>query len=677
MAAVAAAGLPAGCRTLFPQAGSSPGRDQGDFTRQDARMAEALANYAAGVLREGRLDSAGAVSNYLRAAELEPEIIPLYLRVAAQHIKRAENDKAIAVMEEACRVNPRSADAAIILSQVYQIINQPEKARAAARRAIEIDPANNKGYIQLASLYISGQDAREAARLLRAALPKLKEPLPVLRIIGDLHAQMAGASGAGTPDFKEAIYFYEKAAEFPADDLAYVYLQKLGDFYMTGRQIEKALECFRKIAVRDPDNVQIQQKIALCHVALGNREKALETLEKIAGRDAQNPDIYYYLGELYDSLGDRKHAIENLKAARDAEPTNPKSYLKMAVIHLRNDPQKASEILKDGLKKIPRERAFLEILVQIYLQNRQYNEALALFDQMQSNLSPDDPILRDPRFYIHYAMAAQQCRLFEKAADLYSKALEIAPDSLETRVQLAALHIRMKNPEEALALMETAVLSAPDDPAAWFFYAMICSQAGEYKQAAAAFGITEKKAQKLPDRGAAILDSSFYFNYGAAGERTGENEMAERNLAKSIELDPENSDAFNYLAYMWAEKNANLELALDYIRHALDFEPDNGAYLDTLGWILFKQEKHEEALENIQNARALMPYDPTIQEHLGDVLSALGRKTEALEAWKQSFLHGNANSAVEKKLRERGIDTGKLRRSIRNEEPFPAGPEDF
>jgi predicted Zn-dependent protease len=128
---------------------------------------------------------------------------------------------------------------------------------------------------------------------------------------------------------------------------------------------------------------------------------------------------------------------------------------------------------------------------------------------------------------------------------------------------------------------------------------------------------------------------------------------------------------------MWAEKNVNLEPALDYIRHALDFEPDNGAYLDTLGWVLFKQGKYGAALENIQNARALMPHDPTIQEHLGDVLSALGRKKEALEAWKQSFLRGNANPAVEKKLREQGIDTEKLRLSIRNEEPFPASPEDF
>ena len=665
----------AGCRTLLP-ADSSLHQDGMSLNRQDAAMAEALANYGMGVLREEERDPA-AVSNYLRAVELEPGLTALYLRVAAQHIRQGNKDRAIAVMEEACRANPGSAEAAVILSQIYQIINRPEEARKAAQRAIEIAPENHKGYIQLASLYIAGQDEKKAESVLRGALARVKDQLPVLRILGDLHAQQIGTAGAASPDFQEAVSFYEKAVDFPADDLSSVYLQRLGDLYLAGRQVDKALDCFQKAAVHDADNIQIQQKLALCYVALGNKEKALESLKNIAGHEPQSPEIYYYLSELYDSLGDKARAIENLKAAREAEPSNPKSYLKLALIYLRDNPQKAKEVLQDGLKRLPKERLFLEILVQIYLYNHQFSEALGLFAQMQDNLPSDDSILRDPRFYIHYGIAAQQCRLIDKSAALYAQALEMDPSSLEARVRLASLYVWMKEPEEAFALMEDAVLAHPADPATLFFFAVISSRAGEYKQAAAAFRIIEGLVKNQPDRGAVALDTSFYFNYGAACERSGEFDMAEKLLVKAISLDPKNSDAFNYLAYMWAEKDMHLEQALDYAHQAIEFEPDNGAYLDTLGWVLFKQGKYGEALECIQNALVLMPDDPTILDHFGDTLARMGRENQALAAWKQGFQRDVSNMSLERKLREHGIDVERLRKESKTDTRPPPDLDDF
>jgi len=662
----------AGCRTISLPADNY--QSSAAVNRRNAVMADALANYGMGVLREGQRD-AGAVSNYLRAVELEPELTALYLRVAVQYIRRGDNAKAIAIMEEACRCNPKSMEAVLLLSQIYQVINQPDGARKAAHQAVNLDPKNNKGYLQLASLAIGDKDEKKAVQILGQALDKVTDPLPVLRLLGDLHAQQIRSSPANSSALKEAISYYEKSAAFPTDDLSMGYLQKLGDLYIINNQMDKALGCFQKIAVHDPDNVQIQQKLVLCHVALGNKEKALELLKKIAGEEPQSPDLYYYLGELYDSLGDKEHAIANFKAARDADPSNPKSYLKMAGIHLRDDPQKAKEILQDGLKRLPKERLFLEILVQIYMRNHQFHEALALFDQMQTSLSPNDSILIDPRFYVHYGTAAQECRLIEKAITLYSKALELDPSLMDTRVRLAVLYIWTKDKEEAFALMEDAIRFAPNDAAAWFFYAVISSRAEEYKQAAGAFKTAEEMAKKLPDHGAAALDTSFYFNYGAACERSGDFETAEKLLLKAINLNPDNGDAFNYLAYMWAEQGVNLDQALDYINDALDIDPDNGAYLDTLGWILFKSERAGEALEFIQNAHAMIPDDPTILDHLGEVLLKLDRQDEAVAAWKQGFLSDTSNIILERKLREHGIDVEELRKNTKPNNPPPAMDE--
>ena len=654
------AGLMVGCRTApIPDDYHEPHQTVTAISQRNAVMADALANYGMGILREGLRDG-GAVSNYLRAAELEPELTSLYLRVAVQYIRRGDNKKAIAIMEEACRRNRKSMEAFFLLSQIYQIVNKSDKARKAARKAIALGPNENKGYLQLAALLIAGKDKTAAIQVLRQGLDKASNPLPILRLLGDLHAQQIQPLVKKTKDLNKAIKYYEKAVGFPIDDLSTAYLQKLGDLYIINKQIDKALACFQKVALYAPDNLQILQKLALCHVAMGNKDKALGLLKKIAGREPQSPGIYYYLGELYDTLGDKDHAIENFKAARDAEPSNPKSYLKLAVIHLRDNPQKAKEVIQDGLKHLPKEKLFLEILVQIYMRNHQYNEALTLFHQIQSSLLPDDPMLADPRFYINYGIAAQQCLLVDKAIDLYAKALEIDPSLLDTRVRLANLHLWNKDKEEAFSLIETAILAAPDNFIPWFYYAIISLRAKEYKQATAAFKIAERIAIKLPGDGAEVLDTSFYFNYGAVCERSGDYKTAEKLFVKSIDCNPENSDAYNYIAYMWAEKGVNLDNALDYVNHALEIEPDNAAYLDTIGWILFKKGNHEKALDFIRNAHVMMPGDPTILDHLGDVLAGLNREKMALQAWIKSFQADSSNLSVKKKLRDRGVDLNKL-----------------
>jgi tetratricopeptide (TPR) repeat protein len=670
------AALMSGCRTASSQLPpSGQHQDYSTITQRNTVMADALANYSIGVLREGLRDT-GAVSNYLRAVELQPELTSLSLRVAIQYIRRGENDKAVAVMEEASRHNPKSMGAVFLLSQIYQIINRPDEARMAARKAIELEPKNNKGYLQLAALMITGKDEAGAVQVLRQGVEKVSDPLPILRLLGDLHAQRIQSLAKKPQDLNEAIRYYELAVKYPTDDLSMAYLQKLGDLYIINRQVDKALACFQKVALYDPDDYQILQKMALCHVALGNKDQALGLLKKIARHDPQSPDIYYYLGELYDSLGDKEHAIENFRAARDAEPSNPKSYLRLAVIYLRDNPQQAREVIQDGLKHLPKERLFLEILVNFYLRNHQYTEALALFDQMYSTLLPNDPILSDPRFYVNYGIAAQQCQLGDKAIDLYWKALEIDPSLLDTRVRLAILLVWRKDREEAFALMEEAVAAVPNNCIPWFYYAIVSSRAEDYRQAVSAFQIAENIAKKLPDSGARILDTSFYFNYGAASERSGDYITAEKLFEKSINLDPENSDAYNYIAYMWAEKGINLDMALDYVNHALEIEPDNAAYLDTLGWIYFKKGQYDQALEFIREAHVMMPDDPTILDHLGDTLAGLKREKSAIEAWKQSFQADSSNLSVEKKLRDRSVDVDQLRIDTRpNVIPPPAVDE--
>jgi tetratricopeptide (TPR) repeat protein len=102
---------------------------------------------------------------------------------------------------------------------------------------------------------------------------------------------------------------------------------------------------------------------------------------------------------------------------------------------------------------------------------------------------------------------------------------------------------------------------------------------------------------------------------------------------------------------MWAERGENLAEAETYIRRALEQEPESAAYLDSLGWVLYQQGRFHEALPLLEKASRLATApDPTIEEHLGDVLEKLGRRAEALQAWERAAAMDGASAEVNGKL---------------------------
>ena len=127
-----------------------------------------------------------------------------------------------------------------------------------------------------------------------------------------------------------------------------------------------------------------------------------------------------------------------------------------------------------------------------------------------------------------------------------------------------------------------------------------------------------------------------YFMRGAGLERQKQFDQSEAAFRKVLELNPKNAGALNYLGYMLADRNVRLEEAYDLIKRAVDLEPDNGAYLDSLGWVYFRQGKLDDARGLLERALERMP-DPTVRDHLGDVYLKLGKTKEAIAQWQDSL----------------------------------------
>jgi tetratricopeptide (TPR) repeat protein len=271
----------------------------------------------------------------------------------------------------------------------------------------------------------------------------------------------------------------------------------------------------------------------------------------------------------------------------------------------------------------------------------------------------------------------------DRAAEILTQIVAENPVNLPAYDQLAKIHLLRGEFERAVAAMRQALLLAPIDPRrheeiirtslragdhagalqaateaeAKFPYltgftvlrAITLSQTGNHAAAMMAF---ERALVTAANSNPDLLDSDFFLSYGGAAERAGHFVKAAELLKKSIALDPARSaQACNYLGYMWADRGENLAEAEQLIRQALELDPNNGAYRDSLGWVFFRQGRYHESLAELLRASELMQEpDPVVLDHIGDVYDKLGKIADAVLYWRKALQIDPNNSSITEKL---------------------------
>ncbi len=147
------------------------------------------------------------------------------------------------------------------------------------------------------------------------------------------------------------------------------------------------------------------------------------------------------------------------------------------------------------------------------------------------------------------------------------------------------------------------------------------------------------------------------FLLGAAHERLGAREQAVTTFEQLLELAPDHAPTLNYLGYMWADLGENLPDAVTLILRAVALDPDNGAYVDSLGWAYFQLGRFDEARGHLEWAVRLVPDDATILEHLGDLYVALKDIERARASYQQALDLGSDDDLG-------GEDVENLRRKL-------------
>lgn len=256
------------------------------------------------------------------------------------------------------------------------------------------------------------------------------------------------------------------------------------------------------------------------------------------------------------------------------------------------------------------------------------------------------------------ALQLRADRIPEAVASL-RKLLDIEGGNPGQYGSLARALIESDQSEAAVPFLEDAAKRFPDLPDFPFLLTFALARLERWADAVAQFEKTLAMAKDDPD----LIDESFHFRYGAALEQSGNREKGVAQLRKALSLvraaKPEEADpeftatVLNYLAYLWTDRDENLEEAGAMAREAIALSPGNGAIADTLGWWHFRKGDYRRALADLKKAERLIEEpDPVIYDHIGQTLMKLNEKAIAADYFRKALELDPENEEMKKRLGE-------------------------
>lgn len=643
--------LTAGCGTLEFSSQSGLNKDPLSPEQQQAMItAKALAEYSMGVIEHDAGHDDEAFRRYREAIQLDSDnaALKMELAVAYLHTQRyAEMDE---LLDQIISDHPRFVRAYQLKALGYRVRKLDKEAIKPLTIAIKLEPEEALHYLEMASIHARLGDLDEAISTLEHSLSVANDRLSIFQALGELYLRQAGElASRKKPRLPESPLEMLKlgSQEFPNDSYL---LSQYGDLLILHKRVEDAISVFTHLEEMNPEDLQLRQKLAMSLIAVGDRESAIKLLEDIAERRPENHRLWYYLAELHQQGTNRQRAVECYRKAIEIKPDLTESYLRLSYLLLSSeDPEAARETLESGLNVVTNDLRMVEMLAYVYLIESDFTNAVTHFSRAEEQYgrNQSSPLLSN--FYLNFAIAQQMSGNLDEAMRLIRKGAKENPEFVNDYLALAFRNRDNQNRlKSTLALLDPLQDLIPKDSATYTLYGLIAFNAEEY---AAALSLFERAEALAMEEGSdEELNAQFYFWLGACAERIRDYDRAEEYFLTAIARQPDHADSHNYLAYMHAERGVKLEMALDHVGVALAVEPENPAYLDTRGWIYYHQGKFELSLADIQTAADLLPDDPTISDHLGDIYLALGNKNKALEFWKKSLESDGTNTNILNKI---------------------------
>jgi tetratricopeptide (TPR) repeat protein len=619
------------------------------------RTAEAYNQFLRAHLLEDASDVEGAIAAYKRAMQSDPTASDIAADLASLYLKENRSNEAMAAAEQALKISPTNREAHRVLGTLYastagRASDRPRAARDATQqtlaRAIEhlekavegsVASADPNLRVMLAQVYMASASYDKAIPI----LVDLVKQEPGWQQGPSLLVEAYSAAGRGA----DAVVWLEEASQ--GNPQLYT---MLADFYGRERRWADSANAYEQALRRSPRSFDLRVRLASSLLNTGNRAdvlKARDALREAVAMRATDERALYLLSQAERRAGEREAAEATARRLIAQNSKNPRGYFALAeALEEQRRIQPLIDVLEPAVATFRSAADGVNALAMLlphlgfaYQELGQHDKAIAAFEEARK-AAPDDPALAG--YVIQAHLAAKN---YAAAADLAHAARARNPSDLRlVRLEAQALR-RGGKAAQALALLEEVVRTQNTNPDAYVMLAQGYVDANRHPQAVK---LLQEAQAKFP------TETSITFQLGAAFDKQKRFAEAEAQFRQLIGKEPDNAQALNYLGYMLAERGERLDESVQYLKRALVIDPENGSYLDSIGWAYYKDGKLDLALDNLKRAAERLTANSVVQSHYGEVLFKLGKFDEAIAAWNRA-LTGDGDEIdrgdIDKKIR--------------------------
>jgi tetratricopeptide (TPR) repeat protein len=565
-------------------------------TPSDEISRNALEHFINGNVAQAKGDYATAIIEFQDALRLDPNA-GIYYALAKNYLFLNKLSLALQNAKMSVELNPNKIEYQDLLADIYSTAHQTDSAAVVLEKIISLDSANLSAYYKLGRLYESSKPLR-AIEIYEKLTNIIGPDWNVLIRTAELYERLGRIT--------DAVNSIEQLLKIDPSNTP---LQKLLiEYYQRANMNEQALDVVNEIIEFTPDDLDARERKAQILISLGDWEKAAKEYDFILKQKDVPLELKVRVGASYfnRALKDSslmpiaKEFFSNMD--KDTLDWQIKMYLGAIAISEKND--SAAIVYFKYVTENARWNVDAWIrLGGLYFDNRKYDEtAKIMYEAVE--IFPQDFIIN-----LILGLSLSQNGKYTESEPYLKTAVDLNPGDINAISSYAYTLSQLKRNDEAESYLKKALIIAPND------------------------------VNLLGTLGL-IYDSE---------ERWAECDSVYK---AALQIESENPLINNNYAYSLSERNERLEEALKMAEIAVEAEPNNSSYLDTIGWVFFKLGDYPKAKFYLEKAIEVGGEKPVMLEHLGDVLFMMGEKENALELWQKALTLDSTNDSLKTKIQK-------------------------
>lgn len=456
----------------------------------------------------------------------------------------------------------------------------------------------------------------------------------------------------------EAIEVYERLSKMQPTRTDY--LEMLTRIYEQQRDYDNLLNVFSRLEVQEGQTEEITLAKMQVHSLMGDQDGAYKELKSLTDAHPNDMNLQVMMGNWLLGNGRKDEALATFLKVHSEEPDNAKGQMSLMDYYRgEGNTEEADKLLYEMLVNPNTEPSTRIILMRDWLRDSEQNggDSARIVDLFNRVLALPQTTTEVAEMKTAYLTLKDAPRDSIRAG--WERVLEISPEYVPARLQLIQMMWADTIDENVVRECKKATEYIPDEPVLYYYLGVAQYMTKDYKGSIETLrrgvGVITKETSK-------DMASNLYEMLGDVLQKQQRKEEAFVAYDSCLVYDPDKVVCLNNYAYYLSCENRELKKAEKMSYRAITAEANNSTYLDTYAWILYKQQRYDEACIYIDRALQCDTLEEEqngeILDHAGDIYYQLGRKEEALEMWQKALPLGVENEAVlRKKIQKKKLLT--------------------